>query len=95
MVGIIAENIYYKMKQIKIEFKGTYQIDEFTTVKDPIVSCTMVIDNMIDSVTISVKFENTTYSYGRNIGSFQYIGSWENEDVELFINQFMEEHERD
>jgi hypothetical protein len=53
----------------------------------------MVIDNMIDSVSISVNFENTTYSYGRNIGTFKYIDTWENEDVELFINQFMEENE--
>jgi len=81
------------MKQIQKQYTGNYQIDEFTTVKDPIVSCTMVIDNMIDSVSISVNFENTTYSYGRNIGTFKYIDTWENEDVELFINQFMEENE--
>jgi hypothetical protein len=80
------------MKQIKIEYKGTYQIDEFTTVTDPIVSCTMAIDNMIDSVAISVKFENTTYSYGRNIGSYQYVDTWENENVIDYINEWMDEH---
>lgn len=79
-------------KQIIIQHKGTVKIDEFNTVKDPNVICDYTLDNMVNSVAVSVKFESDTYSYGRNIGIMEYEGSWENFDVETFINNYLNEN---
>ena len=76
-------------KQIKIQFKGKYQIDEFTKVTDPLVICTSANDNMVNSVAVAVKFENEKYSYGRNIGSFDYEETWDNDTVITHINNYM------
>jgi hypothetical protein len=79
-------------KQIKIQHSGTVTIDEFTKVTDPLVICTNANDNMINSVAISIKFENEKYSYGRNIGLMEYEDTWENADIENFITNYLNEN---
>lgn len=75
--------------QIEIQFTGTYQIDAETTIVNPLVIAAEAADNFIDTVQVSCLFQNTNYSYYRNIGSFTYVDTWTNQDVIDFINSFM------
>lgn len=75
--------------QIEIQFTGTYQIDKDTTVVNPLVIAANADDNFISTLSISCLFQNTTYSYYRNIGDMTYTNTWSNADVENYINTFM------
>lgn len=75
--------------QIEIQFTGTYQIDADTTVVNPMVIAANASDNFINTVSLSCFFQGSSYSYYRNIGSFEYTTTWGNLQVETYINQYM------
>lgn len=79
-------------EQIKIQYTGTYILDDGNRVVDPLVIATSALDDFISSVTVGVLFDAPTYSYSRIIGSFTYSLTWGNIQVEDFINNYMNAH---
>ena len=75
--------------QIEIQFTGTYAIGNDIVVVDPLVIATAATDNFVDKVAVSVLFNGANYSVGQNIGSFYYVTTWGNIQVEEYINNFM------
>ena len=78
--------------QIEIQFTGTYKLDDGTTIVNPLVIAISATDDFIQSVSVSCAFNAPTYSYGRNIGSFNYTTTWGNLQVETFIYEYMNAH---
>jgi hypothetical protein len=75
--------------QIQIQFTGTYQLDSTTTCVNPLVIAYSGADDFIDSVNLTCLFNSSTYSYIRDIGSFNYIDEWTNQDVIDYITNYM------
>ena len=78
--------------QIEIQFTGVYKLDDETQVTDPLVIAVAATDDFISSVGLACLFEAPTYSYYRNIGSFNYTTTWGNLQVEAYINDYMNAH---
>lgn len=78
--------------QIEIQFTGTYKLDEGTTLVDPLVIAMSATDDFVSSVNVACGFQASTYSYYRNIGSFNYTTTWGNLQVEAYINDYMNAH---
>jgi hypothetical protein len=78
--------------QIEIQFTGTYTLDEGCTIVDPLVIAVSATDDFVSSVAVACLFQAPTYSYYRNIGSFNYTTTWGNLQVEAYINDYMNAH---
>lgn len=78
--------------QIEIQYQGKYQIDSDTLIENPLVIGASANDDLIETVYVSVYFTSPTYYLGRQIGSFNYVDEWNNDDVVALINKFMDEH---
>jgi hypothetical protein len=78
--------------QIEIQFTGTYKLDEGATVVDPLVIAVAATDDFVSSVAVACLFQAPTYSYYRDIGSFNYTTTWGNLQVEAYINDYMNAH---
>lgn len=80
---------------IIINVTGTLRLDETTIVKDPIVSVTNANDDYINNTvsTTSTFTSNTqNYEFSRSTGSFSYEETWSDEDVKVFVENWIEEH---
>jgi hypothetical protein len=80
---------------IIINVQGVLRLDDKTTVKNPIVSVTNANDNYIDSSvnTVSVFTSSTeNYNLSRATGSFNYVETWDDEDVKSCVENWIEQH---
>lgn len=75
--------------QVKIQFEGKYQIDSTTLVENPLVIGASANDDLIDSVSVGVYFVSSAYYLARQIGSFNYVDEWNNDDIVALIESFM------
>jgi len=78
------------MSQIVIQYQGDYQLDNTTRALNPKVTVISATDNFIATVVTYSKFENLSYSYVRETGSFEYEITWTNQDVINHLNAWME-----
>ena len=79
--------------QIVKKFDGVYAIDEFTKVENPTVTVIGATDDLVDSVTVVCTFESTgteNVFAARQIGSFDYEDSWDNDSIIAYLDKFME-----
>lgn len=75
--------------QVEIQFDGKYQIDSTTIVENPLVIGASANDDLIETVSVGVYFVSPTYYLARQIGSFNYVDEWSNDDVVALIESFM------
>jgi hypothetical protein len=80
---------------IIINVQGILRLDEKTTVKNPIISVTNANDNYINSSVDTVSlFTSSTenYNLSRATGSFNYVETWNDEDVKNCVENWINEH---
>lgn len=80
---------------IIINVTGTLKLDDTTIVTDPIVTATNANDNYISStVATSSVFTSSTENYqlSRPTGSFDYVETWDDEDVRNCVENWIDEH---
>ena len=80
---------------ITINVTGVLRLDETTLVTNPIVSVTNANDNYTDNlVSTSSLFTSDTENYqlSRPTGSFNYVDTWNDEDVRTCVEAWIEEH---
>jgi hypothetical protein len=79
---------------IEIQVIGKLKLDDLTICLNPLVTVQSCLDNYFSSsVSVNSLFSNDNYySFGRDCGSFIYKETWTDEDVENFMNAWIEEH---
>ncbi len=67
--------------------EGTYKIDDLT-VTNPTIEVKQVNDNIIDktcSIEVIFNVDGALINYSRNLGGFTYSATWEDIDIENFV----------
>ena len=80
---------------IIINVFGVLKLDDTTTVKNPIVSVTNANDDYTcNSVNTTSLFTSNdeNYNLSRATGSFNYVETWDDEDVRNCVENWIDEH---
>jgi hypothetical protein len=80
---------------IIINVTGVIQLDSTTIVKNPIVSVSNANDNYFDNsvLTTSIFTSDTeNYQFSRETGSFNYVETWNDNDVRTCVENWIEQH---
>jgi hypothetical protein len=80
---------------IIINVTGTLRLDENTIVVNPIVTVTNANDNYLsNSVSTTSNFTSNTqnYEFSRPTGTFDYVDTWDDEDVRACVEEWINEH---
>jgi hypothetical protein len=88
-------NITTNSSAIVINVTGTLRLDQTTIVVNPIVSVTNANDDYIaNSVSTTSDFTSNTenYQFSRPTGSFDYVDTWNDEDVRTCVEAWIEAH---
>lgn len=80
---------------IIINVIGTLQIDSTTIVTNPTVSVTNANDDYMNSQVNTASLftsEVENYNISRQTGSFNYIETWDDDDVKKCVENWIEQH---
>lgn len=80
---------------IIINVIGTLQIDSTTIVTNPTVSVTNANDDYMNSQVNTASLftsEVENYNLSRQTGSFNYIETWDDDDVKKCVENWIEQH---
>jgi hypothetical protein len=80
---------------IIINVVGVLRLDDTTIVTNPIVSVTNANDDYIqNSVATTSGFtsDKENYQFSRPTGTFDYVETWDDEDVKICVEAWIEQH---
>lgn len=80
---------------IIINVNGVLKLDDTTTVKNPIVSVTNANDDYTSNSVLTTSLftsNDENYNLSRQTGSFNYIETWNDDDVRTCVENWIEEH---
>lgn len=86
------------LETIQIQVNGTLKLDNTTIVVNPLLTVETALDNYREkTVFVNCLFTNETeqYSINRDAGSFQYVETWDDENVINHLLQWIEAHKID
>lgn len=77
-----------------IEVKGTVEFDNLTLLNPKIKVFTTTDKAEDKTAVVSISMFNDAYHHVRTIGSFSYLDTWSDDDVEAFVKKWISENIR-